>query len=130
VGVLLGCLSFHSAVFAEAISTTPLSTPSFSAPLISTDMIDPGTLYFQDNSDAYNEYWLRQQGDERHGSASLGRILQLGIKATYKSFRDRGNIPRSLPDEHGNGKISSVAEMKYKLRFKSDTVKLGMEYKF
>ena len=115
----------------SALAETDLYIPEeivIPAPQISTDAIDPDkAYYYRDPMDALNESWLTNKDDAYEGSAALGKLLKMGLKATYKSFKNRGDIANSLPDENGNG---SLASMKYKLRLKSDTVRLKFEYKF
>lgn len=110
--------------------TTPY-TPEIivPAPQISTDAIDPDKVYYyRDLTNQLNESWLNNGQEKSYeGSAALGKLLKMGVKATYKSFKDRGSLSNKMPDENGNG---SLANMKYKLRMKSDTIKLGFEYKF
>jgi hypothetical protein len=108
-----------------------LNSPRLAAPMVSTDPIDPGSLSFSSSDEAFYNLWIQQNNDNysvKEGSSAFGKLIQLGFKATYKSFRDKGHISKNMPDENLQGKVST--EMKYRIRLESDSVRFGLKYKF
>jgi hypothetical protein len=80
----------------------------------------------------FNRQWMNQKRD-MVGKQAEKELLQLGLKALYKAVYQRSKVAsRYLPDEEGRLSLQSSRryETDYSVHVRSDSLRLGMQFKF
>lgn len=84
----------------------------------------------EDDDLAFNYLWMQQhqQGyKHKNGGAAFGKLLRMGVKQWYQSYRGNSSAGGNVTDEDIT---STLSKMDYRLKVSGDKVKLGVEYEF